>query len=189
MSGVTASSTFTVVLTPYTTAEPAASAMASKVQPDNAKTLSATAIHFKKFITNTSSTVVGIQETKKKPRRAGFLYWRSKRDSNPRYGITVYRISSPAHSTTLPPLLFDGFAWCEALDSSASRPAPQSGPWPPRLTPSKPPPRPCTAAAPPAPSPNRRRSGSSPAPPPGSGPRPGRSRSGCAPARSCPPPS
>jgi hypothetical protein len=34
MSGVTASSTFTVVLTPYTTAEPAASAMAKTVQPD-----------------------------------------------------------------------------------------------------------------------------------------------------------
>jgi len=35
MSGVTASSTLTVVLTPYTTAEPAASATASKVQPCN----------------------------------------------------------------------------------------------------------------------------------------------------------
>src|SRR4051812_17179600 len=31
--------------------------------------------------------------------------WRSRWDSNPRYGITVHRISSPAHSTTLPPLL------------------------------------------------------------------------------------
>ena len=30
--------------------------------------------------------------------------WRRERDSNPRYGITVYRISSPAHSTTLPSL-------------------------------------------------------------------------------------
>ncbi|WP_158270510.1 hypothetical protein [Limnohabitans sp. Jir72] len=36
MSGVTASSTLTVVFTPYTTAEPAASAMASNVQPHNA---------------------------------------------------------------------------------------------------------------------------------------------------------
>src|SRR5574343_1056758 len=35
MSGVTASSTLTVVLTPYTTAEPAASATTSKVQPCN----------------------------------------------------------------------------------------------------------------------------------------------------------
>src|SRR5689334_11888637 len=38
--------------------------------------------------------------------------WRSRWDSNPRYGITVHRISSPAHSTTLPPLLIR-FAWCE----------------------------------------------------------------------------
>gem|GEM_PF-3897443 len=29
--------------------------------------------------------------------------WRKGWDSNPRYGITVYRISSPAHSTSLPP--------------------------------------------------------------------------------------
>lgn len=29
--------------------------------------------------------------------------WRKGWDLNPRYGITVYRISSPAHSTTLPP--------------------------------------------------------------------------------------
>ena len=28
--------------------------------------------------------------------------WRKEWDLNPRYGITVYRISSPAHSTTLP---------------------------------------------------------------------------------------
>ena len=31
------------------------------------------------------------------------MSWRKGWDSNPRYGITVYRISSPAHSTTLPP--------------------------------------------------------------------------------------
>src|SRR5690348_1009988 len=31
-------------------------------------------------------------------------YWRRGWDSNPRYGITVNRISNPAHSTTLPPL-------------------------------------------------------------------------------------
>ena len=30
-------------------------------------------------------------------------FWRKGRDSNPRYGRPVYRISSPAHSTTLPP--------------------------------------------------------------------------------------
>jgi hypothetical protein len=30
--------------------------------------------------------------------------WRRGWDSNPRYGITVNRISNPAHSTTLPPL-------------------------------------------------------------------------------------
>jgi hypothetical protein len=30
-------------------------------------------------------------------------FWRKGRDSNPRYGETVHRISSPAHSTTLPP--------------------------------------------------------------------------------------
>ncbi len=29
--------------------------------------------------------------------------WRKGWDLNPRYGITVYRISSPAHSTSLPP--------------------------------------------------------------------------------------
>ena len=29
--------------------------------------------------------------------------WRKGRDSNPRYGRAVYRISSPAHSTSLPP--------------------------------------------------------------------------------------
>ena len=34
---------------------------------------------------------------------AAILYWRKGWDSNPRYGITVYRISSPAHSTSLPP--------------------------------------------------------------------------------------
>src|SRR6185312_2609084 len=31
-------------------------------------------------------------------------FWRRGWDSNPRYGITVNRISNPAHSTTLPPL-------------------------------------------------------------------------------------
>lgn len=31
-----------------------------------------------------------------------FESWRKEWDLNPRYGITVYRISSPAHSTTLP---------------------------------------------------------------------------------------
>ncbi len=43
---------------------------------------------------------------KKKPddqKSSGSSSWRKGRDSNPRYGITVYRISSPAHSTTLPP--------------------------------------------------------------------------------------
>ena len=30
-------------------------------------------------------------------------WWRKGRDSNPRYGRAVYRISSPAHSTSLPP--------------------------------------------------------------------------------------
>lgn len=34
---------------------------------------------------------------------AGLVFWRKGWDLNPRYGITVYRISSPAHSTTLPP--------------------------------------------------------------------------------------
>src|SRR5690606_16103675 len=40
----------------------------------------------------------------KSPRwRALEFFWRKGRDSNPRYGKPVYRISSPAHSTTLPP--------------------------------------------------------------------------------------
>ena len=30
------------------------------------------------------------------------VFWRKEWDLNPRYGITVYRISSPAHSTSLP---------------------------------------------------------------------------------------
>ncbi len=34
--------------------------------------------------------------------------WRKGWDSNPRYGITVYRISSPAHSTSLPPFRVRG---------------------------------------------------------------------------------
>jgi hypothetical protein len=34
--------------------------------------------------------------------------WRKGWDSNPRYGITVHRISSPAHSTTLPPFRLFG---------------------------------------------------------------------------------
>ena len=42
-------------------------------------------------------------KTKARESRAFFIRWRKGRDSNPRYGITVYRISSPAHSTTLPP--------------------------------------------------------------------------------------
>jgi hypothetical protein len=58
MSGVTASSTLTVVLTPYTTAEPAASAMANKVQPDKAQAHSTTAIDFKNFMVNTFLFVV-----------------------------------------------------------------------------------------------------------------------------------
>lgn len=42
--------------------------------------------------------------------------WRKEWDLNPRYGITVYRISSPAHSTTLPsfrlfPIRRTGFAY------------------------------------------------------------------------------
>src|SRR4249920_760948 len=48
------------------------------------------------------------------------VVWRSRWDSNPRYGITVHRISSPAHSTTLPPLLIR-FAWCEGRNSNPSR--------------------------------------------------------------------
>jgi len=44
---------------------------------------------------------MGIEELKDCRKFAG----RSRRDSNPRYGRPVYRISSPAHSTTLPPLL------------------------------------------------------------------------------------
>ena len=47
--------------------------------------------------------------------------------------------------------------------------------------------RPGRAATLPAPSPIRRHSGSSPAPRPACGPPPGPTRSGCAPARSCPP--
>ena len=35
----------------------------------------------------------------------GPFSWRRGWDSNPRYGKTVHRISNPAHSTTLPPLL------------------------------------------------------------------------------------
>lgn len=35
------------------------------------------------------------------------MFWRKGRDSNPRYGITVNRISSPAHSTSLPPFRED----------------------------------------------------------------------------------
>src|SRR5260363_367217 len=31
--------------------------------------------------------------------------WRKGWDLNPRYGLTVHRISNPAHSTTLPPFL------------------------------------------------------------------------------------
>src|SRR4051794_13687762 len=52
------------------------------------------------------------------PIAAGLCLWRSRWDSNPRYGITVHRISSPAHSTTLPPLLIR-FAWCEGPHFSA----------------------------------------------------------------------
>lgn len=37
------------------------------------------------------------------PNDANAMYWRKGWDSNPRYSITVHRISSPAHSTTLPP--------------------------------------------------------------------------------------
>src|SRR5436190_24215997 len=47
------------------------------------------------------------------------VWWRRGSDSNPRYGITVHRISSPAHSTTLPPLLIR-FAWCEGRNSNPS---------------------------------------------------------------------
>jgi len=48
--------------------------------------------------------------------------WRRRRDSNPRYGSTVYRISSPAHSTTLPPLLMYVVSlFSEDRDSSLSR--------------------------------------------------------------------
>ena len=36
----------------------------------------------------------------------GLCNWRRGWDSNPRYGITVCRISSPVQSTTLPPLRF-----------------------------------------------------------------------------------
>ena len=38
-----------------------------------------------------------------KKRHSSRSIWRKGRDLNPRYGVTVYRISSPAHSTTLPP--------------------------------------------------------------------------------------
>jgi hypothetical protein len=45
-------------------------------------------------------------ETKNGPRGPySLMFWRKGWDSNPRYGITVHRISSPAHSTTLPPFL------------------------------------------------------------------------------------
>ena len=40
--------------------------------------------------------------------------WRRGWDSNPRYGITVHRISSPAHSTTLPPLQAFFLLWFAA---------------------------------------------------------------------------
>ena len=88
--------------------------------------------------------------------------WRSRWDSNPRYGITVHRISSPAHSTTLPPLLIR-FAWCEARDSNRSSGQP--------LHPAH-----VAGAGLPAPSRSHPRSGSSPAQPPACGPRPGPSR-------------
>lgn len=41
-------------------------------------------------------------------RGSEFGLWRKGWDSNPRYGITVYRISSPAHSTSLPPFRVRG---------------------------------------------------------------------------------
>ena len=43
-------------------------------------------------------------QIKKGPRLGPFFIWRRRRDSNPRYGITVNTISSRALSTTQPPL-------------------------------------------------------------------------------------
>src|SRR5260364_326651 len=37
--------------------------------------------------------------------RQNLSQWRKGWDLNPRYGLTVHRISNPAHSTTLPPFL------------------------------------------------------------------------------------
>src|SRR5215468_4196573 len=50
--------------------------------------------------------------------------WRKGWDSNPRYGITVYRISSPAHSTSLPPFL--GFCGSLKRPSQRFKPIPES---------------------------------------------------------------
>src|SRR5690606_41582701 len=44
--------------------------------------------------------------------------WRKGWDSNPRYGLTVHRISSPAHSTTLPPFRARTRCTCEAREYS-----------------------------------------------------------------------
>ena len=72
------------------------------------------------------STVNDGSSLTKKPRLAGLWRlrlvvcghqlsdsWRRGSDSNRRYVENVHRISSPAHSTTLPPLQVR-FAWCEA---------------------------------------------------------------------------
>ncbi len=45
-----------------------------------------------------------LRQTQKTPLAGRFRVWRRGWDSNPRYGRPVNRISSPAHSTTLPPL-------------------------------------------------------------------------------------
>src|SRR5574343_1906144 len=100
MSGVTASSTLTVVLTPYTTAEPAASATASKVQPCNRPANIRTSNGF--ISDKGSAHGWGISGTKK-PRKPGpFGGVGGIRTLGT--GEPVRRISNPVHSTTLPPL-------------------------------------------------------------------------------------
>ena len=86
-----------------------------RTESDKRKRLAWIAIHQKTVIISDraeislSSVVVQTmtqimrKQNNKKKRHCSRSIWRKGRDLNPRYGVTVYRISSPAHSTTLPP--------------------------------------------------------------------------------------
>ena len=75
-----------------------------RLAPRCARGQASATISFRTKSIRTGSFPPPLLQKRKNAHKGRSRFWRRGWDSNPRYGITVNRISNPAHSTTLPPL-------------------------------------------------------------------------------------